>query len=281
MHTHIWRLIRSAGALALAAATLIPMATGTRAAGERPLLAGDFIGLVDGGAYFHSAYLASDAKVLVAGTHYARAVELLSLNENHPASASINTQRLAGYVAVRFALGLKDSDDTTATMTFTATADGAQVYRRVLHQGALATQVTIPFGTARVIAFRAIKNDDPKSAYTAERLILGNPAALSAGSTQPAQPTQTTPAGTLELQVVSPVVAGGGQQTVIASTAPNASVTVVIDYPNGLQAVAGPRQAGGDGHLVYTWAVPGGVQGAVHVTVDSAGKVTQGSFVVQ
>ena len=281
MHTYVGQLVRAGATLVLAAATLIPMATGTRAAGERPLLAGDFIGLVDGGAYFHSAYLANDAKVMVAGTRYARAVELLSVNENHIASASINTQRLAGFVAVRFALGLKDSDDTTATMTFTATADGTQVYRRVLHQGALATQVTIPFGKARVIAFRAIKNDDPKSAYTAERLILGNPVALPAGVAPPTQPAQATPAGPFGLQVVSPVVAGGGQQTVIAGTAPDASVTVVIDYANGMQAVAGPRQAGGDGHLVYTWTIPTGVPGTVHVTVDSAGKVAQGGFVVQ
>jgi hypothetical protein len=76
-------------------------------------------------------------------------------------------------------------------------------------------------------------------------------------------------------------VAPGEQQVALVTTVPYAMTSLVISYPDGSQQVAGPQRAGSDGHFAYAWTVPGGIQGTVHVTVDCAGRVAQGTFSVR
>jgi hypothetical protein len=95
----------------------------------------------------------------------------------------------------------------------------------------------------------------------------------------PGAPTTVTPGKKTTLQVGSASLAAQGQQTVQVSTGKNAAVILVIDYPDGTQ-VAVPGHAGADGTYTHKWAVPTTVHGTVHLTVDSAGTVAQGTFKV-
>ena len=56
-------------------------------------------------------------------------------------------------------------------------------------------------------------------------------------------------------------------------------LTVVITYPSGSQQVLGPKKAGADGHFAYSWVVPGGMAGIVHVVVVSS-SVAQATFTI-
>ena len=95
----------------------------------------------------------------------------------------------------------------------------------------------------------------------------------------PVAPSPSAPPMKTALQIGSASLAAQGQQTIRVSTGKNAAVTLVIDYPDGTQ-VAAPGRVGADGAYTYTWAVPTGMHGTVHVTADSAGTVAQGTFTV-
>jgi hypothetical protein len=93
-------------------------------------------------------------------------------------------------------------------------------------------------------------------------------------------PPPARPAARTTLHLFSTSVAPGGQQVALVFTAPFAMTSMVITYPDGSQQVVGPQRAGPDGHFGYAWTLPGDIFGTVHVTVDSAGRVAQGSFTV-
>jgi hypothetical protein len=86
--------------------------------------------------------------------------------------------------------------------------------------------------------------------------------------------------GKTTLKLFSASVASGGQETALITTGPNAMLTVVITYPSGSQQVLGPKKAGADGHFAYSWVVPGGMAGIVHVVVVS-GSVAQATFTIK
>jgi hypothetical protein len=74
-------------------------------------------------------------------------------------------------------------------------------------------------------------------------------------------------------------LAAGGQQTVQATAGKNASVALVVDYPDGSQLVV-PGHAGADGHYSYSWAIPGSVHGTVKVWLDAGGSIAHATFTV-
>jgi len=258
-------LLRCTATLLLGATAILPIIGTAHAGGSRPLLKSDFFGITG----TSTAYLVNDDHAVIAGTKYAHAVQINTCGVTQ--GVSINVQRLTGYRAISFVLGLEDQSPVNATMTLVVTADGNQVYKKLVRQGSIST-VEIPFGKAQVFNFSA--ETSSCEAY----LLLANPVALPTGSTSPVPPS--IPTGKITVQFFSTTVTAGGQQVALVATASNASVTLVIDYPNGSQMVIGPRQAGPDGHLAVTWAIPSGVHGPIHVTVDSAGMVAQGSFTV-
>jgi Protein of unknown function (DUF642) len=98
--------------------------------------------------------------------------------------------------------------------------------------------------------------------------------AAATGTPQPGGNTAT-----VTLQLAAPTLAAGSQQTVQGTAGNNASVALVVDYPDGTQLLA-PLKAGTDGHYTYKWTVPTSVHGTVQVLGDSAGKSAHGSFVV-
>ena len=83
------------------------------------------------------------------------------------------------------------------------------------------------------------------------------------------------------LTFLSASVSPGSQQAALVATAANASVVIVVTYPDGSQTVIGPKRTTADGKLVYTWSIPKNVHGTVQVAAVSAGGVAQSSFVVQ
>jgi hypothetical protein len=87
--------------------------------------------------------------------------------------------------------------------------------------------------------------------------------------------------GKVSLTFLSAAVIPGAQQAALVVTAPDTSVVIVVNYPDGSQVVVGPKRTAVDGKLVYSWNIPKGVHGTVHITVVSAAGVAQSSFTVQ
>ena len=105
------------------------------------------------------------------------------------------------------------------------------------------------------------------------RTIQAAPSASSSSGAPTASPVAT------KLQLASATVAAGASETITVTAAPTGAVAPVIDAPNGTQVVV-PGHADGSGHYSFTWTVPSGVSGAVHVFADSAGSVAQGSLTI-
>ena len=121
-----------------------------------------------------------------------------------------------------------------------------------------------------------VKNATSGEFYTwSGTLATGGPAPTPTPSPAPAP----VPAGKV-LSLSFADVAPGGQQVATANVKPGSSAVLVVGYPNGTQRVFGPTVADASGHVIFTWAVPAGVKGAVHVTLVSVGPVAQATFVV-
>jgi hypothetical protein len=226
--------------------------------------------------YAATAYLTNSSNAAIAGTKYARAVEITVCYDGVMEGVSLNAQKLAGYTGVSFVLGMEDRNAVGGTTTFVVTADGKQVLQKLVRQGTFST-VVIPFGKAAVFNFAATV---PSTGC--DYLLLANPMAIGGAQPSAQQPApQPAPSGgTPVLQLVSTTVSAGGQETALVTTAKNASVGIIIDYPDGSQVLVGPKRAGPDGHLVYTWQVPAGTHGTVHLVVDKGGAVAEGTFTV-
>ncbi len=93
--------------------------------------------------------------------------------------------------------------------------------------------------------------------------------------------TPSPPTGTKALKLSSDVVAAGGHERATAAVRAGESGVLVVNYPNGTQKVLGPTAAGASGEVSFTWAIPSGVRGVVHVTLEAGGLLTQGSFTVR
>ncbi|MDB5059105.1 MAG: hypothetical protein JWO59_2577 [Chloroflexi bacterium] len=131
---------------------------------------------------------------------------------------------------------------------------------------------TFPPVQARYLMIRILSNGGSNSGVT-----LGEVAFFAAPQAPPPA-AGGVPAPTLKF--LSPTATAGSQEVALVVAGKNAAVGIVIDYPTGVQVVVGPKTAGADGHLVYTWTIPKGTTGKVVVTVVSAGKVKQGTISV-
>jgi hypothetical protein len=128
---------------------------------------------------------------------------------------------------------------------------------------------TFPAVQARYLMIRILGNGG-----SAGGVSLGEVAFFAATVQPPAGP----PAPTLKFLAAS--ATAGSQESALVVAQKNAPVSIVIDYPSGIQVVVGPKPAGPDGHLVYTWTIPKDTVGKVVVTVVSGGQVTQGTITV-
>ena len=209
------------------------------------------------------------------------------------AYVTLYTHHFPGYAAFTVAVGIEDgSENHPGTVTVSATIDG-RVFKNITKSyGQAATQLTVPFGQASQI--KISMHDNQKQTFY---VLLGNPTVVTsvpkAVATPPAFGTGAgTGSGTsgtagkgnsgakTTLKLFSPSVASGSQETALITTTPNAMLTVVITYPSGSQQVLGPKKAGADGNFAYSWMVPAGMAGIVHVVVVSS-SVAQATFIIQ
>jgi hypothetical protein len=260
-------LARLAAALTIGA--LVLAATGNvHAAAGRPLTGADF---------FSTQYVFSIGDPAAADTHdtptvagipYASGIYMGSILNCNNGSGSLNMARFPGYSTFSAVVGIGDASTPASSMQFTITGDGKTLFSRTEVQGQLAAPINVGLGHAKVIRFYA-KQLGPDGEVHCSYLVFSHPSLRADRPSSPAPPPVN--AAPL-LQLFSPTVAVGGQETALVTAGPDQSVTLVITYANGLQQVVGPRQTGTDGHLAYAWTIPTGMQGrASVVAVDQAG----------
>jgi hypothetical protein len=153
-------------------------------------------------------------------------------------------------------VALKSTFQVAGTFTPTALATDGQKF-------------TFPVVPARYLMIRILTNGG-----NSQGVALGEVAFYAAPPPAVIGPAAPT------LKFLSATATAGSQESALVVAGKNASVGIVIDYPSGVQVMVGPKTAGADGHLVYTWAIPKGTTGKVVVTVVSGGKVTQGTITV-
>ena len=124
----------------------------------------------------------------------------------------------------------------------------------------------------RVLSTLAASSTTP---YLGEVQVFGPAAGSGTSTAVPATPSSSA----LSLTFLSATVSSGSQQVAQIVASKNALIGIVIDYPNGTQDVKQVK-AGADGHLIYMWSIPKGIDGQVTVTVVSRGKSATGTFAV-
>jgi hypothetical protein len=247
-------LTRLLAMLTLAASSLLVMAPASHAGASRGLALNDLSNPV-------AIDLGDTGGDTVAGVRYTHILRLWAIDS----AFSLSTQRFPGYAAFSFDVGFADSSLPYAA-ELVVSADGTAVRTIDKREKEAVTHVVIPFQHASVIHLSLAPGSNPG-------LLLANPTILPRVLPGPS-PSKT------KVQLVPAAAAAGGQETVLVTTLPDAFVTLVIDYPDGLQTAVGPRRTDADGHLVYTWAVPVGVQGTVRVVAVGTGIATA-TFLIQ
>jgi hypothetical protein len=166
---------------------------------------------------------------------------------------------------LRFQIG-GQSRDYTFQEPSTATAQKMVWVKRDFVYTASAASTTIAF-----TAFYTPGNDPLGLDNVQVRAIQTPAGAPDAGGTAPAVKTS--------ISLSAATLAAGGSEAIAVTAAANASVTLIIDAPNGTQVVQSGH-ADASGHYTYTWAAPSGLHGKVLVFADSAGSIAQGGFTV-
>ncbi len=218
----------------------------------------------------------------ISGVTYAKAT-LLAFDKSY---VTLFTHKYPGYAALTVAVGIVDASTNNhpGTNTVQVTLDGKPFKSITKTYGQAATQLTVPFGKASQIKIE-MHNNQKAGFY----VLLGSPTLVTsipkAVATPPAFGSgggngSNGGSGKTTLSLFSASVAAGSQETALITTGTNASLTIVINYPNGTQQVVGPKKAGADGHFAYSWNVPGGMAGVTRVLVDSSG-VAQGTFTIK
>jgi len=82
------------------------------------------------------------------------------------------------------------------------------------------------------------------------------------------------------LKLSPSAVAAGAHETATALVKAGESAVLVVNYSDGSQKVLGPTAAAASGQVSFSWTIPSGVRGLVHVTLEAGGVLTQGSFTV-
>ena len=106
-----------------------------------------------------------------------------------------------------------------------------------------------------------------------------SPATTPQPQPSPAPAPATQPAGETTLHLLPPSAPAGSQERLQGTARPNASVSVIVDYPDGTQFLV-PVRADAAGRYGYEWTLPSNIKGLVHVLVDAAGSIAQGTFQV-
>jgi len=223
----------------------------------------------------------------IAGEKYAHDIMMIETG----AYITISPHAFPGYAAFTVAVGIADGfGNTSGGATLGVMVDGRVVKSISKTVGQAATTLTLPFGQSS--QFKLSVKENQKKAVI---VMLGNASVITsvpkAAATPPAfgsgggtgsggSGTAGTDSGKTTLKLFSASVASGGQETALITTGPNATLTVVITYPSGSQQVLGPKKAGADGNFAYSWIVPSGMAGIVHVVVISS-SVAQATFTIQ
>jgi hypothetical protein len=118
-----------------------------------------------------------------------------------------------------------------------------------------------------------------QNAKSSEYFTWSGTLAASTG-TAPPSTASPTPGPKKAVKLASAAVAPGGHEVASAAVKAGESAVLVVDYPNGNQKVLGPTTAGPSGQVSFSWAIPTGARGLVHVTLEAGGVLTQGSFTV-
>ncbi len=127
---------------------------------------------------------------------------------------------------------------------------------------------------ARYVMIRILSTQTNSTvAYLGEVQVFGPATGPGMATAVPATPSS----GALGLKFLTATVSAGSQQVAQIVASKNALVAIVIDYPNGTQDVK-QQKAGADGHLIYMWSIPKGIDGQVTMTVVSKGKSATGTF---
>jgi hypothetical protein len=98
-----------------------------------------------------------------------------------------------------------------------------------------------------------------------------------------AQLVPAAPSGTLQFVSVTSPVSRGGSATVVVQTSPAASCTIVVTYKSGPSSAQGlgPKQAGADGQVSWTWTVGSRTTpGDWPISVTCGGQTIETSFTV-
>ena len=115
----------------------------------------------------------------------------------------------------------------------------------------------------------------------------GGPADIMPSSSDeedtPTPAAQQAPPGTLQFVSVTSPVSRGGSATVVVQTSPAASCTIVVTYKSGPSSAQGlgPKQAGADGQVSWTWMVGSRTTpGDWPITVTCGGQTIETTFTV-
>lgn len=274
MTIHIKVAVQMLALAALGAGTLLPLARVSHASGARPLVAKDFYSLVCCAGYVSATDPAHPVPTIV-DAHFDRGL-LLGHSNFTNANATFNMSRYPGYAGFTATVGMIDSSDPNVVETLKITADGKLVYSHDFRQGQTAKSITVPLGKAEAINLEV----DSVGDNNATGLLLADPTLLPTAALVPDVTIPPASGGKTAVQLFSATATADGQQTALIATVKNALVAIIIDYPDGTQVTVPSKRAGPDGHFAYTWTIPAGVHGLVHITVDAAGAVAQGTFTV-
>jgi hypothetical protein len=130
----------------------------------------------------------------------------------------------------------------------------------------------------RVFTYSAIAATTPIT-FTASYTPGNDPLQLDNVQVRAILTSSTTPVATLSVKLGAPTATAGGSETIAVTAAAGAALTVLVDYPDGTQAVTQAKADSG-GHYTLTLTLPANVTGKAHVLVDSAGAIAQAGFTI-
>jgi hypothetical protein len=263
-------------ALLAALSTLLGPSHQALAAGPRYLTTSDMT---------DSTQVSNYTNQTIAGEKYAHDIMMTETG----AYVTISPHAFPGYAAFTVAVGIADGfGNTSGGATLVVMVDGRVVKSISKTVGQAATTLTLPFGQSSQFKL-SVKENQKKavivmlgnaSVITSVPKAAATPPAFGSGGGTGSGGTAGSTSGKTTLKLFSSSVAPGSQETALITTGPSAMLTVVITYPSGSQQVLGPKKAGADGNFAYSWMVPGGMAGIVHVVVVSS-SVAQATFTIQ
>jgi uncharacterized protein DUF642 len=296
MDMNATRLIRGIASLCLAAGALAPLSQRAMADTAAPLLGPNIV--VNGG--FERGADPGEALAVQAGSPFVIGWTIFG-NEVHVYGTAVQAEEGGRSVAM--------ANDTTAITTGSGvsqvlTTKIGQRYQVTFYQAgnyndhgpstirvqvgksshdytfqedAQATYKNIEWAH-RVFTYAAIAATTPIT-FTAFYTPGNDPLQLDNVQVRAILTSATTPAGGLSVKLGTATPSAGDSETVAVTAAAGATLTVVVDYPDGSQAVTQAKADSG-GHYSLTLTLPTNVTGKAHVSVVSAGTIAQAGFTI-